>query len=97
MLEANSDLILKFFIKCDFLIKNLQPAPTDSGEPIVNIKYWTSEPYTTNYFNDYLFFSFKNDRLNRVIVNGQKDSSCWFHRFIHVHLKVLGDSSLFIR
>ena len=37
-------------IKCGFSIENLQPVPVDSGEPIVNIKYWTTDSYKKTYF-----------------------------------------------
>ena len=36
-----------------FLIENLQAALVESCEPIVNIRYWSTDPYQTAFFNDY--------------------------------------------
>ena len=67
----------------------------DSSEPIMNTKYWTTEPYRTT-FIDYVFFSLKNDISKRVTVNGSSGSSWQFNWFIYVNLKVLEGSSTFI-
>ena len=32
-------------IKCGFCIENIQPAPTEYTVPILNIRYWSTEPY----------------------------------------------------
>ena len=62
-------------IKCGFSIQNIQPAPSDYTVPILNVRYLTTEPYKTTYFNDFIFVSLKEDIQKRVINNGLTGSS----------------------
>ena len=50
---ANNDVIIKVV----FTIKNIQPSPEEIGAPIINSRYWSTEPYRTRYLNEYVFFS----------------------------------------
>ena len=50
---ANNDEI----IKVEFTIENIQPSPEEIDAPIINSRYWSTEPYRSRYFNDYVFFS----------------------------------------
>ena len=36
----------KVLIKFGSLIENLQSAPFNTGEPIINIRYWSTDPHT---------------------------------------------------
>ena len=54
---ANNDIITKV----GFTIENIQPSPKELGAPIINSRYWSNEPYRTRYFNDYVFFSLKEN------------------------------------
>ena len=84
-------------IKCAFSIENLQPAPVESSEPILNVRYYSTKPYKTTFFNNYVFFSLKNDISKRVIINGQSGSSRRFNRFIYLNFQVLNENSTSIR
>ena len=42
---ANNDVI----IKVEFTIENIQPSPEEIGTPIINSRYWLTEPYRTRY------------------------------------------------
>ena len=78
-------------MKVGFTTENIQPSPEEIGAPIINSRYWSTEPYRTRYFNDYVFFSLKENTENRVIANGMSGSS-WqfqFKRFLHLNLSVL--------
>ena len=75
----NNDLITKV----GFSIGSYQPAPQE------NDAYWSIEPYKTKYFNDYVFFSLKENIEKRVIVNGMIGSSWQFRRFVYINLLVL--------
>ena len=61
-------------IKVGFTIENIQPSPDEISTPIINSRYRSTEPYRTPYFNDYVFFSLKENIEKRVIVNGMSGS-----------------------
>ena len=65
--------------------------------PIVNTRYWTTEPFKTRYFNDYIFYGLGESILKRVIVNGISGSSWQFRRFIYLNLKSLNLESEIVR
>ena len=65
--------------------------------PIVNTRYWTTEPFKTRYFNDYIFYGLGESILKRVIVNGISGSSWQFRRFIYLNLKSLNLGSEIVR
>ena len=84
---ANNDVIMKV----GFTTENIQPSPEEIGTPIINSRYWSTEPFRTSHFNDYVFFSLKENTENRVIANGMSGSS-WqfqFRRFLHLNLSVM--------
>ena len=62
-------------LKCGFLIENIQQSVQENLRPIVNTRYWTTEPFETMYFNNYIFYSLRENILKRVIVNGMSRSS----------------------
>ena len=64
---------------------------------VVNTRYWTTERFKTNYFNDYIFYSLRENILKRVIVNGMSGSSWRFRRFIYLNLKTLNLESEILR
>ena len=84
-------------IKCGFSIENFQPGPVENVLPIINTRYLSTEPYRTKYFNDYIFFSPKENLLKRVIANGMSGSSWHFHKFVYVNLKVSEEVTSFMR
>ena len=65
----------EILIKCGFLIENIQPSVQENLRPIVNTRYWATEPYKTKYFNDYIFYGLTENILKSVIVNGMSSSS----------------------
>ena len=81
------------FIRCAFLLKNIQPEPV---ETVILIRYWLTDVYTTKYFNNYLFFSLKRDIKKRILANSQSGSSWRFRRFIYLNLKIHPDNSKLI-
>ena len=82
---ANNDVI----IKVEFTIENIQPSPEEIGTPIIDSRYWLTEPYRTRYFSDYVFFGLNKNIEKRVIANGMSGSSWQFRRFLHLNLSVL--------
>ena len=69
-------------LKCDFMIENIQPSVNENFAPIINTRYWSTEPYKTKCFNDSVFYSLRENILKRVIINGMSGSSWTFRRFI---------------
>ena len=78
-----------FTIKCGFTIENMQLPPTEYDVLILSICYWSTEPYKSTCFNNFAFFSLKENILKRVINNGMTGSSWRFSKFIYLNLKVL--------
>ena len=62
-------------LKCGFLIENIQQSVQENLRPVVNTRYWTTEPFKTTCFNDYIFYNLRENILERVIVNGMSGSS----------------------
>ena len=58
-------------------------------QPLINTRYWTTETYDSIYFNDFIFYSLKNDILKRVMVNQMSGSSLYFKPFLHLAVKAL--------
>ena len=79
----------ELLLKCGFLIENIQQSVQENLRPIVNNRYWAAEPFKTTYFNDYIFYSLRENILKRVIVNAMSGSSWRFRRFIYLNLKSL--------
>ena len=63
--RSNTD----FFIRCVFLLENIQPPPTDDEQPLKNSWYWSTEPIQTKSFTGFVFFSIRESVLKRVINN----------------------------
>ena len=84
-------------LKCGFLIENIQQSLHENLRPIVNTRYWTTELIKTTYFNDYIFYSLRENILKTVILNGMSGRSWQFRRFIYVNLKSLNLESEVVR
>ena len=78
-----------FLMKVAFSIENYQRVPQENDAPIINTRYWSTEPYKTKYFNDYVFFSLKENIEKSVIANGMTGSSWPFRRFVYINILVL--------
>ena len=76
-------------LKCGFRIENIQPSLHENWIPILSTRYWSTEPYQTRYFNDYIFYSLRENILKRAIVNGMSGSSWRFRRFVYLNLKTI--------
>ena len=83
--RPRSDVLLKF----GFLIENIQPSLHENLIPILSTRYWSTEPYQTRYFNDYIFYSLRENILKRAIANGMSGSSWRFRRFVYLNLKTI--------
>ena len=76
-------------IKCGFIIENIQLSVLENLRPILNTRYLSTNVYKAMYFNDYVFYSLKQNILSKVISNGMSGSSWQFNRFVLINLTVL--------
>ena len=76
-------------IKGSCVIENIQHSILDDIAPVKDIRYWSTETYTVNYFNEFVHYNLAEDYRKRVINNGLTGSSFVFNRFINLSLTVL--------
>ena len=81
--------------KCSFTIQNQQKSPIPNVPPSFDTRYWSTSPYESVFFNDFIFFSLKSEILNRVIQNGLSGCSWYFRKFASLSLKVLEGQNTF--
>ena len=79
----------KNWFKCSFYNENEQSSVTPNSQPLLNIRYWTTETYDGKYFNDFIFLALRQDILKRVIVNNMSGSAWYFKRFTYLAVNVL--------
>ena len=75
--------------KCRFIIENIQQAVCENYRLIFNTRYWSTEEYRATYFNDYIFYSLKQNIVSKVITNSMTGNSWRFNRFVSINLSVL--------
>ena len=83
----------KKWIKCSLTIENIQKSLYKGLQPILNTRYLITPTYDGVYFNDFIFFGFKQDISSRVIINGMSGSSQHFKRFISLSAKILDNDA----
>ena len=76
-------------IKGSCVIENIQHSILDDVAPVKDIRYWSTEAYTVNYFNEFVHYNLAEDYRKRVINNGLTGNSFVFNRFINLSLTVL--------
>ena len=50
-------------LKSGFTIENIQSTVDENLIPIINNRYWSTKPFITKYFNDYVFYGLKENIL----------------------------------
>ena len=81
----NNDVL----IRAGFSIENIQHALSDYSEPLVQTRYWSTEPLLTKSFNDFISFKLRESILKRV-VNNRLSGSAWnFNKFIYLNVKII--------
>lgn len=84
-------------IRAGFSIENIQQALDNYTEPLMQNRYWTTEPIQTKSFNDFVYFKIRESILMRVINNRLSGSSWNFHKFNYLNFKVLNTTERLIR
>ena len=81
----NNDVL----IRAGFSIENIQHALSDYSEPLVQTRYWSTEPLLTKSFNDFISFKLRESILKRV-VNNRLSGSAWnFNKFNYLNVKII--------
>ena len=88
----NSEVI----IKGSSVIENIQHSILDNVAPITDTRYWSTETYTVNYFNQFVYYNLAEDYGKRVINNGLSGSSWVFNRFINLSLTVVKNQNAIV-
>ena len=81
----NNDVL----IRAGFSIENIQQALSDYSEPLVQTRYWSTEPLLTKSFNDFISFKLRESILKRVINNRLSGSAWSFNKFIYLNVKII--------
>ena len=77
-------------VRAGFSIENVQQALNDNySDPLVQTSYWTTEPYQTKSFNDFVSFKIREGILRRVINNNLSGSAWHFNRFNYLNIKII--------
>ena len=65
----------------------------DYSEPLVQTRYWSTEPLQTKSFNDFISFKIRESILRRVINNKLSGSAWHFNKFIYLNVKIVSAST----
>ena len=76
-------------IRMGFSIENVQQALDNYSEPLVQTRYWSTEPIQSKSFNDFVSFKSRESILKRVINNGLSGSVWNFNKFNYLNVKIL--------
>ena len=93
MQRYDNDVLLR----AGFSIENVQQALDNYSEPLVQTRYWSTEPIQTKSFNDFVLFKTRESILRRVI-NYRLSGSAWsFNKFNYLNVKILNVSNRLMR
>ena len=84
-------------IRAGFSIENVQQALDNYSEPLVQTRYWSTEPLQSKSFNDFIQFKIRESILKRVINNKLSGSAWNFNKFNYLNVKILGVSTQLMR
>ena len=76
-------------IRAGFSIENIQQPLDNYSEPLLQTRYWSTEPLQSKSFNDFIEIKITEDILKRV-VNNKLSGSAWnFNKFNYLNIKIL--------
>ena len=81
----NSDVL----IRAGFSIENIQQPLDNYSEPLLQTKYWSTEPLQSKSFNDFIEIKLREDILKRVVNNKLSGSAWSFNKFNYLNIKIL--------
>ena len=84
-------------LRAGFSIENVQQALDNYSEPLVQTRYWSTEPIMTKSFNNFILFKTRESILKRVISNRLSGSAWNFNKFNYLNVKVINVSKELMR
>ena len=84
-------------IRVGFSIENVQQPLDNYSEPLVQTRYWSTEPIQTKSFNDFVLFKTRESILQRVINNRLSGSAWNFNKFNYLNIKIFDVSKELVR
>ena len=81
----NNDVL----IRMGFSIENVQQTLDNYSEPLVQTRYWSTEPIQSKSFNEFVSFKSRESILKRVINNRLSGSAWNFNKFNYLNVKIL--------
>ena len=90
----NNDVL----IRAGFSIENVQQVLSDDySDPLVQTRYWSTEPFQAKSFNDFISFKIRESILKRVISNNLSGSAWHFNKFNYINIKIVNVSTGLLR
>ena len=89
----NNDVL----IRAGFSIENVQQVLNDYSQPLVQTRYWSTEPLQTKSFNDFISFKIRESMLRRVINNKLSGSAWNFNKFNYLNIKIVSAATVLRR
>ena len=84
-------------LRAGFSIENIQQPLDNYTEPLLQTRYWSTEPIQTKSFNDFVLFKTREGILRRVINNGLSGSAWHFNKFNYLNVNILNISAVLRR
>ena len=84
-------------IRAGFSIENIQQSLDNYSEPLLQTRYWSTEPIQTKSFNDFVLFNIRESILKRVINNKLSGSTWNFNKFNYLNIKILDVTAQLVR
>ena len=84
-------------LRAGFSIENVQQPLDDYTEPLLQTRYWSTEPIQTKSLNDFVLFKTREGILKRIINNGLTGSAWNFNKFNYLNVKILNISNVLIK
>ena len=84
-------------LRAGFCIENIQQPLDNYSEPLIQTRYWSTEPIQTKSFNDFVLFKTRESILKRVVNNRLSGSTWIFNKFNYLNIKILDVSKELMR
>ena len=81
----NNDVL----IRAGFSIENIQQPLDNYSEPLLQTRYWSTEPLQSKSFNDFVQIKLREGILKRVVNNKLSGSAWGFNKFNYLNVKIL--------
>ena len=81
-------------LRAGFSIENIQQPLDNYTEPLLQTRYWSTEPIQTKSFNDFVLLKTREGILKKIVNNGLSGSAWHFNKFNYLNVKILNISNV---